>query len=538
MSRRAPFSLGLRALGQWANLLVSGVLMLAVWILLVWVGDRPALKRLYDFTPQQRSTIDPVSIDLLHELASQDVKVEFHTFFERGGQAPQDAFQFQRQRILDRLRELTNLLLRQYAFHGGEHVEVREHDQYGDIATTREATQKFGVTETDVIVVAVTQPGRPPRHRTLSLEGDLGVVELPELRQTSSGMPRPVMPVLKDYKGEEALSSSIKSLLIQGVPVAYFVNGNSLDLPPPNSATGGGYSQLYQMLRASGFEPRELDLNRTGVVPEDAAVVAMLEPRRECAESEVRAIHAYLQRGGRLFVNYSWAAQPDWNPTGGELGRLLGYQVGPQPVYHLIVDPNYGSRVRGLDGDPRVSKLNLLLNANHAITMRLSRSGQMLQMDQARPLVLVDEVPQGVRREPLVYTGPQGWLAVPDRDGYPDTHAPRVENALSTFTLGAVVDVEGVKGKDGTVRNGAAVVTSGLFCNNLGMAINNVLASNVFNWLADRRVLLDIRGSTYVARHLELLPQQFDRIWWFLVAVVPGAFLCLGMFVAWRRRDR
>lgn len=528
----------LRAFGQWANLLLGGVLMLAVWMLLVWVGSRPALKRLYDFTPQQRSTIDPVSIELLHELAAQDVKVEFHTFFEPSGQAPQDPYQYQTQRILDRLRELTSLLLRQYSFHGGEHVLVRNHEQYGDIAGTREVTQKYGVTQTDVVVVAVAQPGRPARHRTLSLEGDLGVVESPALRQTQSGMPRTAMPVLKDYKGEEALSSAIKSLLIQGVPVVYFLNGNSMDLQLKSSSTGAGYAVLLQMLHASGFDARELPLTRDGAVPEDAAVVAVLEPRREFSEAEVRALHAYLKRGGRLFVNYSWAAQSDWNPSGGELGRLLGYEVGPQPVYHLIVDPNFGTRVRGLDGDPRVSKLNLFFNGNHPVTSRLSRSGQMLQMDQARPLLLREDVPQGVRREPLVFTGPQGWLAVPDRDGYPDTHAPQLDSAFDAFTVGAVIDVDGDKGKDGTVRNGAAIVTTGLFCNNAGMGLNPVLASNIFNWLTDRRVLLDIRGSTYVARHLELTPQQSDRIWWFLVVGVPLLFLSFGGFVAWRRRDR
>ena len=67
--------------------------------------------------------------------------------------------------------------------------------------------------------------------------------------------------------------------------------------------------------------------------------------------TEVRALHDYLRRGGRMFVNYSWAAQPDWNPTGGELGKLLGFELGPQPVFHLITDPRYGAEVRGLDGD-------------------------------------------------------------------------------------------------------------------------------------------------------------------------------------------
>ena len=70
----------LRALGMWANLAVAAVLMLAVWLLMIWVGSRPAFKTLIDLTPQQRSTIDPVSADLLKELSAQGVQVELHTF--------------------------------------------------------------------------------------------------------------------------------------------------------------------------------------------------------------------------------------------------------------------------------------------------------------------------------------------------------------------------------------------------------------------------------------------------------------------------
>lgn len=528
----------LRALGMWANLAVAAVLMLAVWLLMIWVGSRPAFKTLIDLTPQQRSTIDPVSADLLKELSAQGVQVELHTFFERGGALPQDPFQRQRRLIMNRLHELTYMLLRQYAYHGGESLRVVDHDLYADINGTREAVQKFGVTSTDVVVVSVAQPGRPPRHRTLSLEGDLALVEIPQTRQTNLPMPQTALPVLKNYKGEEALSSALKSLLVQGTPVIYFLNGNSLDLQSPTSSTGTSYSQLFQMLHALGLDSRELDLSRARTVPEDAAIVVMLEPRRECADSEVRALHDYLRRGGRMFVNYSWAAQPDWNPTGGELGKLLGFELGPQPVFHLITDPRYGAEVRGLDGDARVSKLDLSLNPNHPVTLRLARSSQMLQMDQSRPLQRRGDQPQGVRYESLLQSGPQAWLAQPDRNGFPDTNAPKLDSAFGAFDLGAVIEIDGEKKPDGSAPTGRCVVMSGLFCNNLGMGVNAALCSNVFNWLVERNVLLNIHGSRYVARHFELKPQQAERIWWLLVIGVPGSLLMLGMFVAWRRRDR
>ncbi len=524
----------LRAVGMWLNLLVASVLMLAVWVLLVWVGSRPALKALIDLSPQQRCTVDPVTAELLHGLAEQSISVEFHMFFEPAGGAPQDLFQQQRQRILARLRELTEMLLRQYAFLGGDSVKVENHQPYGDITRYREVAQQFAVTQTDVVVVAVRQSGRPPRHRLLSLEGDLGVVDIPQGK--AGPVPKASVPVLKNYKGEEALSSALKSLLVQGTPVVYLLDSYSQDVDV-HGAVGTGYLQLTQMLTSLGFEWRVLDL-RTGVVPKDATVITVLEPRREFTDSEVRVLYDYVRHGGRLFLNYSYSGDAQWDISGGELGKLLGYEIGSRPVYHLIVDPRYGDRVRGLDGDPRVSKLDLQMNPNHPITLRLARSLQGLQVDAARELMLAEPAPKGLRPDVLLSSGPQGWLAHPDATGRPDTHAPQAQSAFRPYTVGAVIDVDGVAGADGRVQNGVVVVVSGIFCNNLGMPVNGNLAANIFNYLAERRVLLDIRGSSYVARHLQLVPQQLERISWFLIVLVPGSFLALGLFVFWRRRDR
>ena len=138
-----------------------------------------------------------------------------------------------------------------------------------DVAATREAAERFGYTDADdVVVVAVRQPGREWRFRKLSLSADLALIDLPEQRQAQGPPQKVPVPTLKRYLGELALSSTLKSLLVRGTPIAYFLNGCSPDLDFTNAsigrAYGGGFVSGLQQL---GFETRVLDLSRDGAVP-------------------------------------------------------------------------------------------------------------------------------------------------------------------------------------------------------------------------------------------------------------------------------
>ncbi|MEC7582995.1 MAG: Gldg family protein [Planctomycetota bacterium] len=529
-----------RRLGQWGHIVLGSLLMLAIWVLLVWVGSRPNLKFLIDMSPQQRGTIDPITIELLSEMADEQVEIEFHTFFRtsyfmreddprtRGASAEHN----QRQSILARLRELTSTLLRQYEFWGEDTVRVVEHDMYGDITGTREARARFGGVDQmdDVLVVSVARPGHEPRWRQLSLEGDLAVVDLPEMREQSP-VRRAQVPVLKDYKGEEAISSALRSLQVQGAPRIYFLQSNSYDLALQGS-TGAGYSRLWQSLVDLGFDPQLLDLSNSAGVPKDAALVAVLEPRREFASTEVRALSEYVRGGGRLFINYSFSNNASWNPTGGELGELFGYTVGAKPIFH----PMRTLDGQGVTGDPRVSKLDLVANPRHPITRRIGMSNQVLQFDAARSLGQLPTPPEGVRFDALLQTGINGWEGRRNGGGF--VYDPPPARFRQSYTVGLLIEVEGDAPPDGGERpTGLVAVTSGIFCNNLGMAINGALATNIFNFLAERRVLLDIKGSRYVARHLEIGVDQMNHVWWFLVIYVPAGLLAGGLVVFWRRRQ-
>jgi hypothetical protein len=183
-----------------AQLLFGGVLMLAIWALLVWVASRPALKGMIDLTPQQVNSVDPATEDLLRELRARKAEIEFHLFYPPLNRQPADQEQQQVTNIRERLHELTGLLLRRYQFLGSESIKILPHDMYADVSGTREAAQKFDYKgEDDVLVVAIAMPGKALRFRKLSLWHDLAEVAKP------NAGPQPMrnmaLPVLKRYLG-------------------------------------------------------------------------------------------------------------------------------------------------------------------------------------------------------------------------------------------------------------------------------------------------------------------------------------------------
>jgi len=523
----------------WGNLALAALLMLVVWVLLVWVSARPALKTLIDLTPQRINSVDPATIDLLAELRAERATVEFHLFFPPMQGGGQDDASRQWLAIGTRLRDLTRILLRRYQWLGGEGVTIVEHDLYTDVTRTREAAQRFDykTAELDTLVVAVTREGREPRHTKLSLLEDLALIDLPSM-QPGVGPPRAAVPVLKDYKGEEQISSAMKGLLVQGSPIAYFLDGYS---PGVNldGASGADYGGFRNGLHRAGFDVRNFNLQQTGRVPPDAALVLVMEPRREFSDGDAQALFDYVQRGGRLFLNYSLAGLPDWNPTGGKLGELLGYELSVSPVFHLIRDRGGRTGGRGIDG-PGVDKLQLGASSSHPVTRRFVTAGRALEVAAARALQPRDGAAKGVRPpENLLVTGPDAWLARTDpRDGMPDLRQPQVDLRPFVVGMSISVDVEDTKADPGSgaPRTGEVVVISGVFCNNTGLGMFGDLALNVCNWMAERRVLLDIQGSRYEAKHLQLVPQQLDRVHNLLVWGVPGTFFVLGFVVFFVRR--
>lgn len=540
--------MNLRRFGVWTNLAISAVLMLVVWVLVVWVASRPAFRVLIDMTPQQANTVSVATEELLQDLRAEEAEVEFHLFRgELGNQAPDDRAK-QVVAIRSRLVQLTSLLLQRYAALGGEAVKVVEHNQYAQPALYRETAQAFGYTraDTEALIVAVRMKGKERRFRKLSLVSDLAVIDAGNSQQQTPGKAN-TLPVLKSYQGEKGISSALKTLLVQGTPVVYLIEGHSVMVDIRRR--DHNYNLLIDAMAQAGLEVRPLNLRKAGGVPLDAAMVMCIEPDREFLPRDAAFLYAYLRRGGRLFINYVWSAIPDMNPTGGKLGELLGYEVSRRPVFHRIPDTGRGGG--SMDGTDGVRRLTLQKNPFHPTTRRLSESGRVIEADRGRQVRTRQDKPKNVRIEELLATGGEAWLAVMNGD-QPDYRTPRGIKT-SPLVVGVACELDPVAQKDedagakdegdagdasvsASTRSGRAIVIAGQFCDDRLFPFFGDLALNICNWMTERKVLLDIQTARYSMNSLEVQRPQYERIWWLQVIWVPGTFLVFGLLIWWRRR--
>lgn len=524
----------LRRVAGVTTLILSALLGFAIWVMLVVLSTRPSLKAVVDLSPQARFTVTEATLDLLRSLRDSGKKLEIFTVYEPLG-LPDNATERDSHIYTLRLslQDLTTDLLRQYAAVGGEAVRVTHYDLRREIKSVRELVRATSTGRQNFLVVKVDQ-----RSKVLSIDFDLAEIDMPGAAggQRLPGQTRDAKPILKNYKGEEAISSAIKSLLAEGTPKLYVLEGYRAASIRDRSASS--YSELMVALEEEGFKIAQLNLTDTRTVPDDAACVALFEPRAELPDQHVEALVEYLRRGGRVFVNIAYSEIESWNPRLDNLGRRLGFALSDDLVCALVPDPARPNQP-GRDGSPTSQYLQINdLNPLHEVTRAMYRTGRFPTITMAREIQRAASVPEGVAVDlSLMRTGKWCWLeqrtvvTAGERtvDWFVPTDRPP---EFAPRSVGAVIDVVTGEGKP----PGHFVLLSGLtLMNGAFRTVNGDLGLNVFQWMAERKELVGVRGTRYVPKQLKLVGAQVERVQWLLVAGVPGALLLLGIVVLWRR---
>ncbi len=422
------------------------------------------------------------------------------------------------------LQTLTRDLLRQYAYLGGDAVVVTDHNLLADPAKLRTVLKYVENKQYNTVVLKMGK-----RAKVVSLEGDMAELDLPRGAPQNIPGAQQALPSIKDYKGEEAISTAIKQLLDEATPKIYFLSDSRMGL----GGIASSYSELVTALQREGFEVEFWDLTRAGRLPGDADIIGLVNPRSEVSPQTADLLYEYVRGGGQLFINVHYWEDPvsHWNVALDELGTRFGFELSKRMVCHWIVDPNNPRQVR--TGDRRCQNLDAVnMNPAHPVTRPLLMSRRYPVFKIGREIRQRENAElEGIRVDTSFLRTDRGaWLEDAPVDYYgPD---PSETNAYRSRSIGAVIDVDPRQGD----RTGHVVVLGAEGLDNFSFEFNGDFALNLFNWMAEREALVSIRGRKYVSRRLELEPQQLDRIGTLLMAGVPGILFVLGMFVFWRRR--
>ena len=357
--------------------------------------------------------------------------------------------------------------------------------------------------------------------------------------------------VLLDYQGrhqmadqpdENAITNALRKVLKKERLKVYFLAGHGeRDLNDPKP---GGFQVAKTALANEGYDIDSLNLLSRGTVPQDAAVVIVAGPKKPLMSTEVQALKAYLEKGGRLFIMLE--AFED----GGLQGFLAGYGVSLDNG--LILDVNQVSQSLGLSAVmPLVSQYGpskITRDFKNLITIYPMARPLMLRQDHPGVSLLALATTMSTSYEKLgkewIQAEKAGFDAKTDKKG-PFTVAAQVEIKLAPAKsepaskdgqaqAGAKQPAPPEGSKTYLVVFGDADFAGNSFFNLFG---NGDLFLNTTNFLARAMEQITVRG----VGKAQLLTLKTGQAWMlFLVTLVgiPLVMLVAGIWAYRRRRGR
>ncbi len=318
---------------------------------------------------------------------------------------------------------------------------------------------------------------------------------------------------------EPALARALERLVRGGRRWIVFLQGHGER--SPSDAGDEGFGQWAEALRQAGFTPYPLHLARTPVLPDNTAVLVLAAPRRALQPGEVLTVQAYVARGGNLL----WLQDPGSDPVEA-LGTLLGVRRLPG----VAVDAN--AALRRVLGIRNAAVIPVVDYPSHALTGELDA---LTLFPVAAALEAAPDRDDPWARTAILETLPRAWAETGSLEG-----ATVQFNAAEGDTAGPLVIGMALSRPrpDGSGEQRVVVLGDSDFASNayLGAAANLDLAMALANWLSGDDALIDLPTRRSPDVQLAFSEREILAVSLIALALVPGAFLFMGLWMGWRRR--
>lgn len=320
--------------------------------------------------------------------------------------------------------------------------------------------------------------------------------------------------------GENGIIAALLHVTRSGEKGVYFLTGHGEgNLGEANPQEG--YSKLRGALADELYDAKPLSLAASGGVPNDAAVVVLLNPRAPLLDVETAALDAYIQRGGALFVLLDTTSTPMLIPF------LEKYNVRLPPL--IAVDPSkrlYAGEVITFRASP-TSRRHQMINSVNAPPI----------FSLARVVEVREEIAKNIIARPILATSGDGFATAEQNVG---------KDGLVQFVEGRDIPGPVPIAGEVAIRNGDNLGRIVVFgdvdlANNalVEQGGNKDLVVNAINWLADDTEQMAARPEKQVTNvnQLFLSAEQGNQVFWVSTVALPSAFLTLGVGIfLWRRQ--
>ena len=328
---------------------------------------------------------------------------------------------------------------------------------------------------------------------------------------------------------EPDVTNALRKLVMSTGKKVYFLEGhNEREIKPQPGAQGSfamgpdAFGRAADALRNETYQVESLLLATQADVPADASALIVAGPTRPLLAAEIEAIRRYVEGGGALFV----AIDPRSRTNLYDLLQVWGIALGDDVIVDRALAV-FGQATTPIAGE---------YDGRHPITSPL-REPTLFPLVRSIELDAAAESDYSI----LVKTGRESW-AERDLDAWRESgRAELGSDDLAGPVPIAIAGVPRIENADGEPKATAGrlvVFGDSDFATNefIDALRNRDLFINSVNWLAGDIEQITVRPNVSRASSFRMTQDQFRRVQYLSLFVLPEAIAIFGVMTWWVRR--
>lgn len=319
------------------------------------------------------------------------------------------------------------------------------------------------------------------------------------------------------FNGESEITSAIDYVISDNLPKIYLLTGHG------ESTLSGSFASAVEK---ANLETEELSLLTAEAVPDDADCLLIIGPQRDISLEEKTKIQNYLSLGGKVV----YLSDPPQDGALTNLESIMAY-YGISAAEGIVVE---GDQNRYIWGMPYylLPELN-----SHTITYPLMEENYSVLLPLAQGLIVEETENENISTSELLTTSGSAFSKAA---GYQMTTYEKEDGDIDGPFALAVAASETLD--DGIYSDVVWISSTSLLdeqTNEMVAGGNQDFFLNVLNFLCDaEESSISIHAKSLSTEYLTMQSSTVTLLTVLVVAIIPAAYLAIGIIIWFRRKRR